>query len=349
MNFSLNNVLISGADAAQSVAESWDSVWDDVLSRTGSNSPTSAPTTLYGVLCWVGMLFALGTLLFLVFELYKDLNENRPISLTSLVWPLLVAFLLTNNGENLADVIYGLREIINRANTQVIAITLAGARLNELYQQANGNIGLQTVISSLMQPCQSLTGEAQIQCLNRAVSFAQEYVDAYTNTFGSSSWLDNIQGFIDGVTGAISGGNGVDSGIFGLLKPIWMPIVVSVLYWMQIAYQNLLEASLIITALLAPIAVGGSLLPYGPRSVFAWLTGFFSIGFARLCFNIIIGLTSVVAMSADGGDPFWFALFAGLLAPLLASSLASGAGLMVWTSISSAFGKSIKTVFGLII
>jgi hypothetical protein len=123
-----------------------------------------------------------------------------------------------------------------------------------------------------------------------------------------------------------------------------MPIVVSVLYWMQIAYQNLLEASLIITALLGPIAVGGSLLPYGPRAVFAWLAGFFSVGFARLCFNIIVGLASVVATGSEGGDPFWFALFAGLLAPVLASGLASGAGFVAWTSIAGAFGKSVKTV-----
>jgi hypothetical protein len=297
------------------------------------------------VLCWLGTLFALGTLLFLVFELFKDLNEGKPLTLTSLVWPLLVAVLLTNNGARLADVTLSLRTIINQANTQVIAITMAGAKLNELYQSANGNIGLQTIISSIMQPCQSLTGEAQLQCLSQATANAQAYLDAYKNLFGTTGWLDQIQGFIDGVKNTLSGG-GVDVGVFGLLKPLWMPIVVSVLYWMQIAYQNLLEASLLITALLGPIAVGGSLLPYGPRSVFAWLTGFFSIGFARLCFNIIVGLTSIVATSAQGGDPFWFALFAGLLAPLMASSLASGAGLMVWTSIAAGFSKSVKTVVG---
>lgn len=298
MDFSLNNVLINGANAALNVAQSWDNVWEDVLGTSG------APTTLYGVLCWLGTLFALGTLLFLVFELYRDLNEGKSVALTSLVWPLLVTFLLANNGEKLADATLGLRDIINQANTQVIAITMAGAKLNELYQQANGNIGLQTIISSLMQPCQAMTGEAQLQCLNQASATAQGYVDAYKDLFGSAGWLDSIQGLIDSVAGAVSG-DGVDAGIFGLLKPLWMPIVVSVLYWMQIAYQNLLEASLVITALLGPIAVGGSLLPYGPRSVFAWLTGFFSVGFARLCFNIIIGLTSIVATSADGGDPFW--------------------------------------------
>ena len=258
---------------------------------------------------------------------------------------LLVAFLLSNNGQVLAQSTLELRDIINQANSQVIAITMAGVKLDELYQEANGNIGLQSLISNTMRACQSLTGEAQLQCMNQALSQSQEIVNNYKAVFGDRSWLDNIQGFLDGITSAVSGG-GIEMGVFGLLKPLWMPIVVSVLYWMQMAYQNLLEASLIITALLGPIAVGGSLLPYGPKAIFAWLTGFFSVGFARLCFNIIVGLASVVATSSEGGDPFWFALFAGLFAPLLASSLASGAGLIVWTSIAGAVGRSLKTVFG---
>jgi hypothetical protein len=343
MDFSLNNVLINGANAANNVAESWNNTWDNVL---GSGS--LGGTSLYGVLCWLGTLFALGTLIFLVIELYKDLNEGKPAVLTSLVWPLLVAFLLANNGQWLAQATLALRDIINQANSQVIAITMAGVKLDELYREANGNMALQGIISSTMRACQSLTGEAQIQCLDQAVTQAQSLVDTYKSIFGDKSWLDHIQGFLDGITNALTG-DGVDMGIFGLLKPLWMPIVVSILYWLQIAYQNLLEASLLITALLGPIAVGGSLLPYGPRAIFAWLTGFFSVGFARLCFNIIVGLASVVATSSDGGDPFWFALFAGLLAPILASSLASGAGLIIWTSISSAVSKSVQTVAGFIV
>jgi hypothetical protein len=343
-DISLNDVLINGAEAANSVAESWNNTWQDVLGLSGS--PGGA--TLYSVLCWVGTLFAVGTLLFLVIELYKDLNEGKPIVLASLVWPLIVAFLLANNGEWLAKSTLALREIINQANSQIIAITMAGVKLDELYQEANGNLGLQVLISNTMRACQSLMGEAQIQCMNQAVTQSQDIINNYKALFGDKNWLDNIQGFLDGITSTITGG-GIDMGIFGLLKPLWMPIVVSILYWMQIAYQNLLEASLVITALLGPIAVGGSLLPYGPRAIFAWLTGFFSVGFARLCFNIIVGLTSVVATASEGGDPFWFALFAGLLAPVLASSLASGAGFIVWTSIASAFGKTVKLIAGFVL
>ncbi len=340
---SLNNVLTAGANAANSVAQSWNNTWQNVLGQSLNNGGTS----LYGVLCWLGTIFAVGTLIFLVIELYKDLSDGKPNALSILIWPLIVAFLLANQGQLLAQITLGLRSILNQVNTQVLAITLSGVKLDELYQQANGNIALQGLISVSFGACRSLTGEAQAQCLNQAVNQAQTLVNDYKSAFGGGSWLDGIQNFLNSIGSAITG-NGVDAGIFGLLKPVWMPIVVSVLYWMQIAYQNLLEAGLLITALFGPIAVGGSLLPYGPKSIFAWLTGFFAIGFARICFNIIVGLSAVVATDSQGGDPFWFALFAGLFAPILASGLATGSGFIVWTSVSNTVGNSVKVLFGLI-
>lgn len=342
-DISLNNVLINGANAANSVAESWNGTWQDVLGLSGA--PGGA--TLYSSLCWVGTVFAVGTLIFLMIELFKDLNEGKEAAFAQLIWPLIVALLLASNGTLLARITVALRDIINEANTQVISATMAGVKLDELYQEANGNIGLQSMISSYMRPCQSLTGEAQVQCLNQAVAQAQGLVDAYKAVFGDKTWLENIQSFLSSIGDILTGG-GDPMGIFGLTKPLWMPIVVSILYWMQIAFQNLLEGALIITALLGPVAVGGSLLPFGAKPIFAWLTGFFSVGFARLSFNIIVGLTSVVATSSEGGDPFWFALFAGLFAPILAMSLASGAGLAVWTAVSSAVGNAAKLTIGLI-
>ncbi len=340
---SLNNVLTAGADAATNVAISWNNTWQNVLGQ----SFNAGGTSLYGVLCWLGSLFAVGTLIFLVVELYRDLNEGKPNALSVLIWPLIVALLLANNGQLLAEITLGLRGILNQINTQVLAITISGVRLDELYQQANGNIALQGLISVSFGACRSLTGEAQAQCLNQAVNQAQTLLNSYQSNLGGGNWLDGIQSFLNTIGGLITG-NGADISLFGMLKPLWMPIVVSVLYWMQIAYQNLLEAGLLITALFGPIAVGGSLLPYGPKSIFAWLTGFFSIGFARICFNIIVGLAAVVATDSSGGDPYWFALFAGLFAPILAAGLATGSGFIVWTSVASSFGNSMKMFLGFI-
>jgi len=342
---SLNNVITAGANAATSVANSWNDTWQNVLGQ----SLAMGGSSLYSSLCWLGSLFAVGTLIFLLIEFYRDLNEGKMVALSVLVWPLVVTMLLANKGQLLAGMTLSLRDILNQVNSQVLSITIAGTQLDELYQQANGNIALQGLISVAFGSCQSLSGEAQSQCLSQAVNQSQSYVNSYQSAFGNANWLSGIQGMLTNIGNTITGNNGSpDPGLFALLKPLWMPIVVSVLYWMQIGYQNLLEAGLLLTALFGPIALGGSLLPYGPKSIFAWLTGFFAIGFARICFNIIVGLTAVVATESQGGDPAWFALFAGLFAPLLATGLATGSGFVVWTSVAGGIGNSVRSILGFI-
>jgi hypothetical protein len=63
---------------------------------------------------------------------------------------------------------------------------------------------------------------------------------------------------------------------------------------------------MLLTALLGPLAVGGSLLPVGQKAIFAWLTGFFSVGMIKLCFNIISGLVATMVLNADNNDPMIF-------------------------------------------
>jgi hypothetical protein len=96
-----------------------------------------------------------------------------------------------------------------------------------------------------------------------------------------------------------------------------------------IAFQWVVEVSLLLTALLAPLAVGGSLLPIGQKAIFAWLTGFFSVGIVKLSFNIIVGLIATVVLNAGDSDPMVFAFATSILAPILSLALAAGA---VWLS-----------------
>ena len=340
----LNGILTDGGKAATNVANSWNKTWADVLGITAT------PNTLYGVLCWLGILFALLTLIFLILELYRDLSDGKNNSLSVLIWPVIVMFLLINQGSELAQITLGMREMVNFTSSKILTITVNGAQLNNLYQQANGNMILQALVSQSFSSCKSLSGEAQAKCLDQSVKQSQTYIDSYNNLFPAASWISNIQGFLTTVGNMIvNDPKNPGYGIFGLLKPVWMPIVVSILFLMQIAYQNILEATLLITALFGPIAVGGSLSPYGPKPIFAWLTGFFAVGFGHICFNLIIGLTAAVASQSEGGDPAWFALVTGLFAPILASSLAAGGGLIVWSSLNTAVSNSLQAAIKLVI
>ncbi|MEQ8385670.1 MAG: hypothetical protein RH949_25265 [Coleofasciculus sp. A1-SPW-01] len=92
---------------------------------------------------------------------------------------------------------------------------------------------------------------------------------------------------------------------------------------------------MLLTGLLGPLAVGGSLLPVGNKAIFAWLTGFFSVGMVKLSFNIINGLVAVMVLNAGDSDPMIFAFATGLISPLLSLALAAGGGMAVFNSLST--------------
>ncbi|MEL6326901.1 MAG: hypothetical protein AAFQ61_08360, partial [Cyanobacteria bacterium J06626_23] len=64
--------------------------------------------------------------------------------------------------------------------------------------------------------------------------------------------------------------------------------------------------------------------------IFAWLTGFLSLGFAQICYNIIVGLAAVVILNANIYDTNGFLVLIAILAPALALGLATGGGMAIF-------------------
>jgi len=102
------------------------------------------------------------------------------------------------------------------------------------------------------------------------------------------------------------------------------------------AYQWAIELTMLTTALLGPIAVGSSLLPYGAKAIFTWLTGFLTVGMAKLSFNIITGLAGEIIAESKSDQPLFFLFVIGIFAPFLASGLAAGGGMSLLLQINKA-------------
>lgn len=320
----------AGTDAAIKTAESWDQIWELVYggSSAGSN-------LLYVSLTNIGEFFAVATMIVMVLLMIRDFQQGgQQWSLEGLFWALVVGSLLANGGQLLADLTLGMRNIINTANEQVLTTTLAGINLNESYREANGLGGIEQQIGALVQECANKNGEMLSQCLGEAQTRAETLIAQYEQINGGTAWLDQLKAnlsdlFAEGILGGT-----VNLLLAGLLSTLFSYIA-PILLLMQIGYQHLLEASLVITGMVGPIAVGSSLLPFGAKPVFAWITAFFSVGIAKLSFNIIVGLTSVVATGNDLGNPGWFPLFCAIFAPFLSAGLAAGGGLAVWQGITT--------------
>ncbi|GJD20568.1 unknown protein [Rivularia sp. IAM M-261] len=325
-----NDIFRDGALTAQSVTSGWDRQWIDLLQNNTNNN-------LYGVLTKLGIFFAVGTLIIFMMQWLRDVVDNdfsRPIS--SLIFPILVVLLLANpgNGTPLSNLTLGVRNFINTINQQVIQTT----DVNKAYQQALSMSVAEEVAGAFLRPCQSLIGEQQTQCLIKA----KEKIDAvwleYRNLYGTQPWITRLETKVNQIV--VSNDTVSELAFNSLLGSTTQTSIKYFLVSLQSAFQNLIEATMLLVATLGPLAVGGSLLPVAGKPIYAWLTGFLSLGIAKLSFNIIALITSVAIVNTSaqniGTEPdlMWFLIFLGTLAPLISLLLAALAGFAVFNAIS---------------
>ncbi|MBD2294061.1 hypothetical protein H6G06_11295 [Anabaena sphaerica FACHB-251] len=330
----INETLDSGVETARSMAESWDNQWLELLQNSSSNN-------LYGAITNLGVFFAVGTLLFFMMQWLKDViysEYSRPIS--GLIWPFIVVMLLSNtgNGSILASLTLGVRSFINTVNQQVV--TTADA--NQTYQQALNMSLAEEVAGSLIRPCQSLTGEQQNQCFAKASDQIDGLWREYRNLYGDKVWIQRLENQVLSLKFGTT--NLSDTSFNSLLGNTTQTSIKNFLISLQYAFQNLLEATMLLIATLGPIAVGASLLPVAGKPIFAWLTGFLAAGIAKISFNIIAAVTSAVVINGPAENPnanpdlMWFIIFLGILAPVLSLVVAGAGGFAVFSAINNTDG-----------
>lgn len=327
----IDEVIGNGAVTAKSIAEGWDKQWVDLLQNNTSNN-------LYRSLTNLGVFFAVGTLLFFMIQWLKDVinyEYSRPIS--SLIWPFLVVILLniSDNGSILSNLTLAVRNFINVANEQVVT----NADANQVYQQAINMSISEEIAGSLLRPCQSLTGEQQSQCFAKAAEKIAPLWQEYRNLYGRREWIYRLERKVNDIkfgTPTVS-----ENAFNSLLGSTVQTSIKNFLISLQYAFQNLIEATMLLIAALGPIAVGASLLPVAGKPIFAWIIGFFSVGIAKISFNIIAILTATVIVNGPGENPnadpdlMWFIIFMGILAPILSLLIAGAGGFAVFNAINN--------------
>jgi len=328
------DILESAAGGAILTAEGFNSLWTQTLNGN-----------LYGAMSSVGQLFAVATLTLYMVQLAKDwINQEDMKALSSWIWPIIVITMLANNGSLLRDTSLTMREYINNVNNDVLKFTAAGADLEVAFKRALGNSVLENQVGLAMERCRSLPGNTsdKITCLQQAKSGLSQSAQKLFpgDPPATDSWelnpLQTLSDAADSLTNISPGqiAEQIGNTITGTIGSMITGFVAVILLGLNNAYQWGIEFSMLLTALIGPLAVGGSLLPFGPKPIVAWLSGFFSLGMAKLSFNIIIGLCAQLIANSQENQPMIFLLFVGLISPILASAIAAGAGLAAWTSLS---------------
>ncbi|MGH8002726.1 MAG: hypothetical protein ACREPR_25650 [Brasilonema sp.] len=326
-----SDVLTNGVVTAQSIAEGWDKQWIDLLQNNTNDN-------LYGALTKLGIFFAVGTLLFFMMQWIRDVlasEYSRPIS--SLIWPFIVVILLANpgNGTPLSNLTLGLRDFLNTVNQQVVEV----ADTNKTYQQALNMSVAEEVVGGLLRPCQSLTGQQQVDCFTQAKQKTDILLQEYRNTYGIQPWIERLDNKVSQII--VITGNASEFAFNSLLGSTTQTIIKNLLVSLQSAFQNLIEVTMLLIAVLGPLAVGSSLLPIAGKPIFAWLTGLFSIGIAKISFNIVAVISAAVIVNGPAqnasADPdlMWFMILLGILAPIMSLGLAAAGGFAIFNGISN--------------
>jgi hypothetical protein len=116
------------------------------------------------------------------------------------------------------------------------------------------------------------------------------------------------------------------------------------------SFLYIVEVLMLITGLVGPVFLGLSMFPVPTKPVIAWGVSFLSLGFCKICFTLISGLSAIAMVYAGfDQDMLVASIVLGLLAPVLSFGIASGSGLNALSSIgmiSQNFGMNAGVAFG---
>lgn len=335
------DILENAAAGSQLIAEGFDKLWEQTLDGA-----------LYASLMKVAQLFALATLCFYMVELAKNfINQEDMKALSGWIWPIVIIALMANNGALLRSSTLTARNFINKINNDVLEYAAAGANLETAYNRAVGSAKLKEEVGKEIERCRSLgASQDAVDCLRSAEARLKAKApqlfkgDVPPSDSYELNPIEQLKETADAVGGAIKDPGGAlndawDSAMGGV-GAVVTAFITSILLALTNAYQWAVEFALLLTALLGPIAVGSSLLPYGQKAIFAWMSAIFGIGVAKLSFNIVVGLCAQLVANAQSNQPMIFLLFVGLLSPILATALGAGGG----TAAMGAAAKGASTV-----
>jgi hypothetical protein len=116
------------------------------------------------------------------------------------------------------------------------------------------------------------------------------------------------------------------------------------------SFLYIVEVMMLVTGLVGPIFLALSMFPVATKPVISWGISFLSLGFCKICFTLISGLSAIAMVYAGPDQDMLVAsVVLGLLAPVLSFSIASGTGLAALSNvgfISQNFGMNTGTGYG---
>jgi hypothetical protein len=310
-------------------------------------------------------------------------------AVNQLIYPIILIMLLSNGGDNMRKLTMTTRDVMNNVNSMVNLAISSEVSIKSANAALSNNFWVSYAVNASYNACAaSPYPDRIVSCLNGAKVIADGWVGAQNQGAGNSAeFQDQLNRWktaqlasnaelarkAKDIAGAqnTSYGN-LPAAATNPLNPSATPnlggsaslsvldekyytnqsnldSVVSTIMSFRKGFTYIIEIMMLITALIGPIFLGLSLFPVGTKPLIAWGTSFLSLGFCKICYSLISGLSSIAFVFADpeNTDMTVVAVVLGLLSPVLAFSIASSSGIGALNNIAQpAQSGGIKSGIG---
>jgi hypothetical protein len=323
--------------------------------------------SLYGLVSSIGGGIAVFAVGFWCVKFYQALEEGtlKP-AVNQLIYPIILIMLLSNGGDNMRKLTMTTRDVMNNVNSMVNLVISSEVSIKSANAALSNNFWVSYAVNASYKACAaSPYPDRIVSCLNGAKITADGWVGAQNQGVGNSAEFQdqlnrwkaaqlarNAKAAEDAAK--IAGSQNTSPGNLpaAATNPINTPAsvldeqyytnqsqldsVVSTIMSFRKGFTYIIEIMMLITALIGPIFLGLSLFPVGTKPLIAWGTSFLSLGFCKICYSLISGLSSIAFVFAgpENTDMTVVAVVLGLLSPVLAFSIASGSGISALSNIS---------------
>ncbi len=356
-----SQLLERSVDVNQNVIASWNQRWESIFD-----------SLLFDVIITMSTFAAMAAVCVWMVNELKDFDGGdylfKRSFYTNLIWALFVMAMLVPGGDRLEILVQGLHSFGQQFNQEALEFQLDGIAMEDAIRATVGRGTLESDISAQMAQCEGLIGERQFACLGDAREQVQEMIDAYeeewvidlpggfrrlevylTNVIYGTDGPDIIGGDLGnrpidaakevragGVEGLRGGLPGAISGFFlGTLATIVQAFVQGILLDIQFAFVNLLELSMLLTAMVSPFALALSFIPGTGRPIVAWVIAYISMVMVQFYYNITTGIVAVVILNSNAHDINGFLMILAIFGPVIAIKLAQGGGIAVFDTLTS--------------
>jgi hypothetical protein len=337
MNVFFAQIILNNADeASQLTSQAWNSLWEDALNGG-----------LYTSINNLGSLFAVGCLVLWAYGWMRSwFGEDSPSKpYTEIIWPLIVAILLSNGGSQMRAATLTIRNVGNGVNNAMLRSVSANIDFEKTLKDLANYRSTQATINELRAACDRFVDNTKLaQCLEQQRVKAEEALATARSESNDSGLLARLGENIRNNFGNPLQAAGT---LQRAIESPMMLVVEAFMIGMQVAFQSIIEVSLLLTALMGPIAVGTTLLPIGGKPIYLWLTSTWSLTLAKIALNIVTGLVAVSIQRSGDYDTLGTSITLGLLSPILALAIVGGGGLAIFNAITAAATAPLRLVPGL--